>query len=140
MEISSATLSDQVCLSAHIRSLYRDRYKCEEKAKELKARHNVDDAYIANWRKSRGCSAVTRHLVDRIGNIEYYTCLCNFKHPLTHLLLSMSKHYEHGVLPFSGGLLEQPSQVIELLEIVQSAKIEEDIEMQRKEASKWRKK
>ena len=140
MRISSATSKDQVLISAHIRSIYRPKYQCEKQLNELRLKNKkADDNYIENIKKARGCGYVTKHLVERIGNIEYYTCLCQFKHPLTGALLSLSKHYDNGVMPFKGSLLEQPAQIVELLELVNSAKIEEEIELQKQQQIKVKK-
>jgi hypothetical protein len=135
MEVSSATLIDQVYLSANIRALYRTRYHCDKKLKEIIENNpKADKNYIESFKKARSCGYVTNYVVDRIGDIEFKTCLCKFKHPLTHTLLTVCTHYEKGVMPFSGSFFEQPAQIIELLELVKSVKIEEEIEIQKKQA------
>jgi hypothetical protein len=138
-KISSASLYDNIVLRANIRAIYRDRYHCEKDLSDIKARierhKEAKPEYIQGLKdtidqrkKHKGCGIVLKNIVDKIDNIEFYTCLCRFKHPLIGTLFTLEKNYSNGILPFSGGLMDQPAQIIELLEITQDAKMKEDIE------------
>lgn len=142
--ISSATISDNVLIRANIRSIYRDRYHCEKERKVLTGRLNNPNTpnkerikeQLAIRKLQKGCGVVLNKIVDTIENINFYTCLCELTHPLIDDLIFMYNQFDNGIMPFSGGLLEQPAQVIELLKITGDAKIKED-KVREKE---WRKK
>lgn len=52
------------------------------------------------------------------GVIESRTCLLPMITPQSQYLLRLHKHYREGLLPLSGGLLEQPNYYLEAMEIL----------------------
>lgn len=131
--MSSVTNLNQAKILGHIRALYRDEYHCDKKIADVKRQHkNASEDYINSFKKARGCGVITKNLKEKINNIEYYTCLCEIEHEDTYFLLSMSRHFENGIMPFNGSLMDQPAQIIELLEMVYSAKIQEEAYVQKK--------
>lgn len=53
--------------------------------------------------------------------VESRTCLLPMIDARIWFLFRLYKHYENGVLYQAGGLMEQPSQYIELMEIIREA-------------------
>lgn len=53
------------------------------------------------------------------GVIESDVCLRKLLTPFSILMLDLYQHYGNGVLPFSGGLLEQPYTYFRAMTIVQ---------------------
>ena len=131
--ISSATIADDVLIKANIRALYRSRYHCKKEIDILSSRIQGDllKEKIALRKLSKGCGHVLKTLVDKIEDVEFYTCLCSLFHPLMDTLINLHNILKQGVLPFSGGYLEQPSQVIELLNITNKAINSEEEEKER---------
>ena len=133
--ISSATISDDVLLRGEIRAMYQKKYHCDKDVQKLSERLHGDapEHYkmalrekIALRAKTKGCGYVLKTPIDTINNIKYKTCLCKIKHPLTYDLMYMTSQASKGIMPFSGGLLDQPSQIIELMRIVEDAKLKEE--------------
>jgi energy-converting hydrogenase Eha subunit F len=50
--------------------------------------------------------------------IESRTCLLPMITPASRMLLRLHKHYGRGVLPYPGGLLQQPNYYAEAMEIL----------------------
>ena len=127
MDISRASIYDYVTINASIRHMYKDN-NCEEEAAYMRKRFakygDVEDR-VNRFKKSKGCGAVLDRTVDRIDNIRFKTCVCSMKHPLTNNLLQINDMLGRGILPFSGALMEQPAQIMELLDIVDNAKTRE---------------
>jgi len=136
MRVSGASIYDYVTLNAQMRALYSDRYNCDEEVKKIESRmsrfpgRDAKDI-IEKYRKSRGCGRVVNRTIDRIGNIKFNTCLCRIKHPLFDQLQTITDFYDKGGLPFDGSLMDQPAQVIELIEIMNSAKNREINELRK---------
>lgn len=124
--MSGASSYDYIALNANIRYLYNSN--CEAEAAYMRKRFDkYGDAEdrITRWRAARGCGTVLKNTVDRIDNIKFNTCVCSIKHPLTNKLLRLSELLDKGILPFNGSPMEQPAQVMELLDIVDNAKLRE---------------
>lgn len=41
--------------------------------------------------------------------------------PKSNMLLRLYRHYQNNVLPFAGGILEQPAQYMRAMEIIEGA-------------------
>jgi len=52
--------------------------------------------------------------------IESKTCLKPMVEPWASSLLRLHSHYRNSVLPFSGGLYDQPNYYLEAMEIIDS--------------------
>lgn len=52
------------------------------------------------------------------GVIESKTCLLPLVDSQTWDILSMYKHYRNGLLPYSGGVLEQPNAYLVAMELI----------------------
>jgi hypothetical protein len=52
------------------------------------------------------------------GVIESRTCLLPMITPASRFLLRLHTHYREGVLPYKGGLLEQPNYYAEAMEVL----------------------
>ena len=138
MNISGANTTDYVLINANIRAIFNDNYHCDEYKNTLKARNSNRGEDFINERikayvDSRGCEKPVSHRVDRVENIEFSRCLCSLKHPYMSQIMSLLYQYEKGVMPFEGSMMEQPAQVIELLDIARVAK---DREMMIRQESK----
>lgn len=68
------------------------------------------------------------------GVIESRTCLLPMISPFSRLMLQLYGHYTRRILPRSGGLLDQPNQYTEAMEIL----AERDAQIQAEEAERMR--
>lgn len=55
--------------------------------------------------------------VPEIG-LESRTCLLPMITPLSHQLMRLYRHYKNHMLPFAGGLYDQPALYTEAMEII----------------------
>lgn len=95
------------------------------------------DIVIALKRKEKGCKVLSKETKVTIDNYAFKSCLChpNYLHPLFYFLIDVNNKYKEGVLPFGGSLMDQPAQIIELLNFIRRLEVEQEIE-DRKEKSK----
>lgn len=130
------TLADFALLNAHWTSLTNKSFQCEKIYELYKKRRDCELVTKIEQTK-RGCGKFLDRVKVEIDNMGYKSCLCHqsFKHPLFSVYLSLSDKFEKGVMPFSGGMLDQPAQIIEVLSFI--SKLKQELEQeQQKEASK----
>lgn len=71
--------------------------------------------------------------------IIFYKCPANFYSPIVAELSNHARHIENGLLPYSGGLLEQPAKLVELFNLLSTLRLEDDIERIKKQAMEAKK-
>jgi hypothetical protein len=68
-------------------------------------------------RRTKGCFDYTSKSY-RIDNIRYTTCIGSFAVPIDFFVEAFSL-YEKGVLPFKGGIGEQPNKIMEVFQLIE---------------------
>lgn len=72
------------------------------------------------------------------GNIKYFTCPSNHFNSGMSRIIDMFRLFQEGVLPYQGGLLDQPSKIVEAFRIIENLDIERQKDLiDRKQ--KWQK-
>lgn len=140
MRVSELTTSDYVLLNATWTNQTNKAFQCKQNEEVLKVRKDYELA-LKFVRTKKGCGTISKDVKIELDGFGYYSCLChqNFQHPIFNTLLTIHQQYENGILPFSGGLLDQPSQIIEMLNFISKLKLDNEIE-QRKENERNNKK
>jgi hypothetical protein len=91
----------------------------------------------------KGCSKPIANPVSKWKDrIYYYRCPSNFYSPYVAEIMTHARHIENGLLPYGGGLFDQPAKLIELYNLANSLRLEDEITRLKKEAQeskKWRK-
>ena len=113
MEVSTISAGEMIQLYSSFIYLTTDGLNCKTTLKKstpeaTKIRHNCDFKYS---RKVFG-----------IDNIVWNSCLCRFQHSNFNEIMILSKHYEKGLLPMEGTILDQPNALIEKLELIDHLK------------------
>ncbi len=74
-------------------------------------------------RKNKGCfDTVTR--IHKLDNLIYYSCIGNFTHTSVDYLIELYFNFQRGVMPFKGGIQEQPNKIIEIFQIIEQVNSE----------------
>lgn len=88
-------------------------------------------------RKHKGCfDTVTR--VHKLDNLIYYSCIGNYTHSSVDYLIELYLNFQRGVMPFAGGIQEQPNKIIEIFQIIEQVNAEKQtaiIEAERKKSN-----
>lgn len=93
----------------------------------------------------KGCSKTLDKPVFTWNNkINFSTCPVNHYNHSIGVLMEYFRHFERGVLPFNGGLLDQPAKTLEVFNLFESLKTEMEIDAikkrekaNKKVQSKW---
>jgi hypothetical protein len=71
--------------------------------------------------------------------IYFYKCPSNFYNPMIAEIASHARHIENGLLPYDGGLFDQPAKLIDVVNLLNSLRIEDEIESLEKQSQEARK-
>jgi hypothetical protein len=124
MKISRVSIYEYITINATIRQLYK-KDNCQSKVAYIRNRfQKYDDCEqrVLSWQKSNGCIEKLNRTVDRIDNIKFNKCTCLFNNINIDKLIQMSELLKVGILPFKGALMDQPAQIMEILDVVSYAK------------------
>ena len=90
-----------------------ERFNC----KNCQLNHHCDTTL--QWPESNGPAGYDIIEVQRAGfEFKSKTCLLPQITERTNYFFRLHKHYQNGVMPFSGGLLDQPAVFIEAMDII----------------------
>jgi hypothetical protein len=135
LEISSLSDYDYALINATWLSLTNEDFQCS-RVESMYEKRSDAEVQIKIRRIQKGCGVISNSPKIEIGRIAYHSCLChqNFQHPLIGHLMSLSANYEKGNLPFSGAVMDQPAQIMEIIELIEHLKMEREAELQAKAA------
>jgi len=128
-EISWITPQEYVSLISTFWSINDKEYNCAFCKK--KQSQSVRDS-------RKFCSVKKESPVVTYQNIKYFTCPSNFYNSGTAQLIDMFRHFRLGVLPFEGGLFDQPSKLIDCFNLLENLTLELQKD-QTEKAQKWQK-
>ena len=69
-------------------------------------------------------------------SIKFYRCPSNFYNPMMAQVIDMFSLFSQGVLPFNGGLFEQPCKIIDLFSLISNLRYEKTREHEESQ-KKW---
>lgn len=106
--------------------------------------HVCKEKYPEPRRKTmKGCSDPINNPVAKYKDkIVFYKCPSNFYSAYVAEVMSHARHLENGLLPYSGGLFDQPAKLVELMGLLNSLRIEDELtrlKKQSEEAKRWQK-
>lgn len=64
----------------------------------------------------------TRHLMLGYPVVKFFTCPANLQDNHVFGLIKAHSMYENGIMPYAGGLLEQPAKFVEVMDLVHNLK------------------
>lgn len=67
------------------------------------------------------------HTMKGSARILYHTCPANFNNSGTAVLINYLDQYSKGIMPYAGGLLEQPAKFVEIMDLVHNLNSEHQI-------------
>lgn len=133
LEISRVSDYEFALINATWLNLTNENFQCKKHEGLLKRRADADIA-IKAVRQKKGCGVIKSISLIEIDHIAYHSCLCHesFQHPLMGYFLTTQAAYEKGMLPFDGGLMDQPAQIMDIISLISQLQSEREAEMQEK--------
>jgi hypothetical protein len=128
---SSLQWEDTIEIVASYNAISKKLFSCGECKKKY-----PQDARV----RMKGChSPIERPVAVWKNKIHFYKCPSNFYNPMIAELSSHARHIESGLLPYEGGLYDQPAKLIESINLLNSLRIEDEIERLEKQSQEARK-
>ena len=119
-EISEVSLLEQIKVTATIESIFNNRWHCHTCLTKHQYKDNYEE-YTEKERDFKRCRVVGDVALAKLEHFEFYTCVGNFTCDATSTLVDwFMKYQEHGLLPFSGGVADQPYKVIQYFQMIDS--------------------
>jgi hypothetical protein len=122
-KISSVTLDEWIILISTLYSIEEEKFDCSKCLKKYAQRTDYE-AMTAKLRLSKSCESFQSQPVHQIEaegvRLSFTTCIGNFKRPSMLRWVEAHRQYQTGILPFSGGFLDQPNKVIEIFNLISS--------------------
>jgi ubiquinone/menaquinone biosynthesis C-methylase UbiE len=121
-------------------NLTDETFQCKRTEALYQNRRDADVVIKMN-RITKGCGVFTDSPKVEVGQIGFHSCLCHesFQHPKMGFFLGIYQNYEKGLLPFSGALMDQPAQTMELITLLSNLHTERDIAQQKKDSQNSKK-
>jgi hypothetical protein len=97
---------------------------------------------IPQWRRDnqKGCSTRSEKPTLKWNDrLIFYRCPTNLKNGKVEELMGVARQFELGVLPYEGGLYDQPSKLVEVFNQINSLRIEDEISRQKAQEKEWQK-
>jgi hypothetical protein len=109
---------------ASMEAIYNDRVNCYKCLQRNGADPAKDRGRGFKKRKSLGCFDFTTrtYLLD---NIKYKSCIGNYTLQGLGYYYELFINYEKGILPFEGSLGKQPNKIMEVIQIIDNTKKEQ---------------
>jgi hypothetical protein len=116
--ISGVTFKEWVELKATLHAIEDNRFNCQKCLSQYQGRPDGEQM-LAKARANKGCQELKTQPIHKIGNeISFRTCIGNFVRPQVYGYLEAFRRYEQGVMPYSGGLFEQPAKIIDVFGVI----------------------
>jgi hypothetical protein len=124
--INDLTFSDVVGIYASIKIAFDKNYQCDKCRKR----------FAKSFRNQRKSCSLGKTLTHEWNGLKFYRCLGSFFNPGHFIINDLYRHYRNGILPFSGGLFDQPNKIIEALHLAESIAVQEEEKQWQKTKSK----
>lgn len=123
MELSGLSLEEMVSLKATLVSFANpEQFDCGRCLGQFDDIRDVNqrNEMLQRARAAKACegrAAEPRHYIaDRAGRrIEFSTCIGNWVRPVWNYWQEAYSAYQRGILPFAGGLADQPAKAMDIL-------------------------
>jgi hypothetical protein len=118
--ISGVTLTEWVEIKATLAALEDDKFNCRKCLSRYEGRAD-GEKMLGKVRQNMACQEMKAEPIHKVGDeLRFRTCVGNYVKPQVHAFVSAHRRFEQGVMPYSGGLMEQPGKIIEIFNIIDS--------------------
>jgi hypothetical protein len=114
---------DKALIFSNVKITYNKQYNCVSCKKRFNQEYRD---------KKRHCAASASKPVAIENGVKFFRCMGNYFNSGYICINDIVRNYRNGVLPFSGGIMEQPCKIMEMILTAESLIIEEEREQQRK--------
>lgn len=118
------TMNEWVEIRSTLVATEQEKFNCTNCQAKYQGRADGEEM-LAKVRANMGCAEVKSHSVHKIGDeVSFSTCIGNFVKPQIYPLLRAHQMFSQGVMPYAGGLMDQPAKIIEIFGVIDSHRAE----------------
>lgn len=112
------------------------RFYCNDCLSKYDSRRDKDQM-LERERQIKNCYGNPGPSIHNINNEIFFSkCIGNyFDHGIANLI-SLNEHFQKGVMPFRGALLDQPAKIIEAFSVIESIKRDQQIKAHQAQEAK----
>jgi hypothetical protein len=128
-EISSLTIPEWIELKATLHAIDNRQFICSECLNQYRGRKDFE-MMTDKLKLTKSCESIQAKPLFVISDIGFKTCIGNYFAYWVMPWIEAYHRYQDGVMPYAGGLMEQPSKAIEILRAIdnhQAEKTEKEI-------------
>lgn len=112
------SLEEWIEIKATLHSIEEDRFNCTKCLSKYKGRAD-EEQMLAKVRANMGCQEMKGEAIHKIGDsLSFRSCIGNFAKPQVHALIQSHYRFERGILPYPGGLHDQPAKILEVFQAI----------------------
>ena len=128
MQLSEISLYEYVTINATWHYVNHERqFNCK---KQLVKYQKHSEAQVEDFLNKNGCQdRIIKTVRHSVNNINFYSCICNFNNTFMSFYLEMHELYKKGIMPYQGGLDQQPAYLLEIFNVIDSLYFERNKEL-----------
>lgn len=133
--ISGVTASEAARIRATFHAAEYEKFDCNKCVAQYAGRPNGEEM-TAKLQKSKACRSKEAAPIQWIGkDLGFRTCIGNFVSPQVRAMTAAFNKFQSGVMPYSGGLMEQPAKIISVFQLMEVLTVER-MERERQKAER----
>lgn len=133
--MNSVTNRDYFEIVSTFITMTQPKYRCSDCKLKYKAKFKQQQEFMAcNYVAKTPRHGYTPEFHNKSNpKIIYNKCIGNYYNGFWSSIINSSKQYDNGIMPFSGGIMDQPAKFVEVMNLVHNLISENELENQRKE-------
>ena len=112
-----------MAIQSTVHAIYYNQFNCTKclteysKRPDYKTKADEYDKLLEKKIGLKGCKTSDK-VRAQVEDIKYYRCIGNFRSDQVTSMIDLYYHYKNGVMPFPGSLMEQPSKIIDVFNLI----------------------
>lgn len=115
--------------------MFEDNFNCSKCLSQYKARPDREK-HLDLLKRRKGCQS-PGSVKPIVENIKFNICIGNFYSQVAAQYIDLYYNYQRGVMPYDGTLMDQPSKVIDVFNIIDALIKAKQIEFQKKQQQEY---
>ena len=130
--LNAPTMNEWIHLKSTLVSTFNTRFLCST----CLEKYPTQPDRLERERNAKGCRNEFTTPIHHENGIQYLKCPGNFYSEGAATWIEYYNQFENGILPHCGGYFDQPAKAIQVLRIIQSYKVNWDLERAKQQTAK----
>lgn len=117
------TVPEYVALKATLQAMDNKEFMCSTCLCKYQGRAD-EETMIQKWRENKGCFDIKSTHLFSFGTLRFSTCPGNFYSHAAVSIVDNYRHFQRGVMPYPGALVDQPAKIFDAFVIIEGHQAE----------------